>query len=31
VSLREALQLDMMFAYGQQATGSKYLITPHVD
>jgi NADPH:quinone reductase-like Zn-dependent oxidoreductase len=31
VSLREALQLDMMFAYGQQATGSKYLITPHVE
>jgi len=31
VSLRQALQLDMMFAYGQQATGSKYLITPHID
>ena len=29
VSLAEALSLDAIAAYGKQATGSKYLITPH--
>jgi hypothetical protein len=28
VSLAGALQLDAITAYAQQATGSKYLITP---
>jgi NADPH2:quinone reductase len=31
VSLREALRPEVMAAYGKQATGAKYLITPHVD
>jgi NADPH2:quinone reductase len=30
ISLREALQPDVIVAYGKQATGEKYLITPHV-
>jgi hypothetical protein len=30
ISLREALQPDVINAYGKQATGEKYLITPHV-
>jgi len=30
VSLFEALQPDVIASYGKQATGSKYLITPHV-
>jgi hypothetical protein len=29
VSLTEALQLQEMAVYGRQATGEKYLITPH--
>lgn len=29
VSLAEALQLDAIATYGRQATGEKYLITPH--
>lgn len=29
VSLAEALQLESMAVYGKQATGEKYLITPH--
>jgi NADPH:quinone reductase len=29
VSLAEALSLESIAAYGKQATGSKYLITPH--
>ena len=29
VSLAEALQPDAIAAYGKQATGTKYLITPH--
>ena len=29
VSLREALQLDAIAVYGKQATGEKYLVTPH--
>ena len=29
VTLAEALTLDSIAAYGKQATGSKYLITPH--
>lgn len=29
VSLDEALQLDVIAAYGKQATGEKYLIAPH--
>jgi len=29
VSLREALQPDVIAAYGKQATGTKFLITPH--
>jgi NADPH2:quinone reductase len=29
ISLREALQPDVIKAYGKQATGEKYLITPH--
>ena len=28
VSLAEALQLDMIAAYGKRATGEKYLIKP---
>ncbi|HEX4352814.1 MAG TPA: zinc-binding dehydrogenase [Polyangiales bacterium] len=31
ISLREALRPAVIAAYGKQATGSKYLITPHVD
>jgi hypothetical protein len=31
VSLAEALTLDAIRAYGKQATGSKYLITPHAS
>ena len=31
ISLKQALSRETMLAYGQQATGSKYLITPHVD
>jgi NADPH2:quinone reductase len=31
VSLREALQPDVIAAYGKQATGSKYLITPSAE
>jgi NADPH:quinone reductase len=30
VSLREALQPEAIAAYGKQATGAKYLITPHM-
>jgi NADPH2:quinone reductase len=30
ISLRAALQPEVIAAYGKQATGSKYLITPHV-
>jgi NADPH2:quinone reductase len=30
VSLREALKPEVIAAYGKQATGEKYLITPHV-
>jgi NADPH2:quinone reductase len=30
VSLAEALQLDSIARYGRQATGEKYLVTPHV-
>ncbi|HEY6878618.1 MAG TPA: hypothetical protein VI299_11400, partial [Polyangiales bacterium] len=30
VSLREALSLEALRAYAQQATGAKFLITPHV-
>ena len=30
ISLREALQPAVIAAYGKQATGEKYLITPHV-
>ncbi len=29
VSLAEALQLDAIATYGRQATGEKYLVTPH--
>ena len=29
ISLREALQPEVIAAYGKQATGTKYLITPH--
>jgi NADPH2:quinone reductase len=29
ISLLEALQLDSLAGYGAQATGAKYLITPH--
>jgi NADPH2:quinone reductase len=29
ITLTEALQLDMIAVYGKQATGAKYLITPH--
>jgi NADPH2:quinone reductase len=31
VSLREALQPDVIMAYGKQATGEKYLITPQAE
>jgi NADPH2:quinone reductase len=31
VSLRGALQPEAIAAYGKQATGAKYLITPHLD
>jgi NADPH2:quinone reductase len=31
VSLAEALSLEAITAYGAQATGAKYLITPHAD
>jgi len=31
VSLREALKPEVIAAYGKQATGEKYLITPHVS
>ena len=31
VSLAEALSLEAISAYGAQATGAKYLITPHAD
>jgi NADPH2:quinone reductase len=31
VSLREALRPDVIAIYGKQATGTKYLITPHID
>ena len=30
VSLREALRPDVIAIYGKQATGTKYLITPHI-
>jgi NADPH2:quinone reductase len=30
VSLRQALAPDVIAAYGKQATGTKYLITPHI-
>jgi NADPH:quinone reductase-like Zn-dependent oxidoreductase len=30
ISLREALQPEVIALYGKQATGEKYLITPHV-
>ena len=30
ISLREALDPSVIAAYGKQATGEKYLITPHV-
>jgi NADPH2:quinone reductase len=30
ISLREALKPEVITAYGKQATGEKYLITPHV-
>jgi hypothetical protein len=30
ISLREALDPKLVAAYGKQATGEKYLITPHV-
>ena len=29
VSLAEALQLDAVAVYGKQATGTKFLVTPH--
>ena len=29
ISLAESLQLDNIAAYGQRATGTKYLINPH--
>jgi len=29
VSLAEALQVDAIATYGRQATGEKYLVTPH--
>jgi NADPH2:quinone reductase len=31
ISLREALHPELIAAYGAQATGAKYLITPQVD
>jgi len=31
ISLRDALKLDVILEYAKQATGSKFLITPHVD
>jgi NADPH2:quinone reductase len=31
VSLRAALRPEVIVEYGKQATGAKYLITPHVD
>jgi NADPH2:quinone reductase len=31
VSLREALRPEAIAAYGKQATGAKYLITPHIE
>ena len=31
VSLVQALQLDMIAAYGKRATGEKYLINPNPD
>lgn len=30
VSLRDALSLEVLTAYAQQATGAKYLLTPHI-
>ena len=29
ISLAEALHLDIIAVYGQRATGTKYLISPH--
>jgi len=29
ISLAQALDLEVIAAYGQRATGTKYLITPH--
>jgi NADPH2:quinone reductase len=31
ISLAEALQLEVIAAYGKQATGAKYLVNPHKD
>ena len=31
ISLAEALQLETIAAYGNQATGAKYLINPNLD
>ncbi len=31
ISLAEALQLEVIAAYGKQATGEKYLVNPHKD
>ena len=31
LSLRDALRPEVIAAYGKQATGSKYLITPQRD